>query len=122
MLRSTRLSRSKRLSAASLGPPPIEIRERGEAVEILQQALIDLGYTMPNTTRETGLADGIFGAETKSAVIAFQKREQLQPDGLVGPKTLRRLDDLIFASEARGKAEYLARVATPVPNSALSGS
>jgi len=32
-------------------------------------------------------ADGIFGPNTKKAVIAFQTKHQLQPDGVVGPLT-----------------------------------
>ena len=32
-------------------------------------------------------ADGIFGSQTKSKVIEFQKENKLTPDGIVGPKT-----------------------------------
>lgn len=31
--------------------------------------------------------DGYFGAKTQAAVIAFQKKKGLYPDGIVGPKT-----------------------------------
>jgi peptidoglycan hydrolase-like protein with peptidoglycan-binding domain len=31
--------------------------------------------------------DGLFGLETKNAVQAFQRREHLVDDGIVGPKT-----------------------------------
>eukprot|EP00833_Pecoramyces_ruminatium_P007862 jgi/Orpsp1_1/1181894/evm.model.c7180000079044.1 len=31
--------------------------------------------------------DGIFGPDTEKAVIAFQKKKGLDPDGIVGKKT-----------------------------------
>src|SRR3954451_18508871 len=44
-------------------------------------------------------ADGEYGPETAAAVSAFKVREGLQPsDGVVGPKTMQRLDDH-FATE-----------------------
>jgi len=121
-LKSTRLSRCARIVAASGHARPIAVGEKGEAVEIVQQALIDLKYSMPISTRATGLADGIFGVETKSVVAAFQKRERLQPDGIVGPKTLRRLDELVAQVEFRDKSDYLARISAPPPHCPISGS
>jgi peptidoglycan hydrolase-like protein with peptidoglycan-binding domain len=32
-------------------------------------------------------ADGIYGAATRTAVMRFQRRQGLRPDGIVGPKT-----------------------------------
>lgn len=47
---------------------------RNEAVRVLQAAL--------------GLAvDGAFGPKTLAAVVAYQRRHQLSPDGIVGPAT-----------------------------------
>ncbi|MFR1982539.1 MAG: peptidoglycan-binding domain-containing protein [Christensenellaceae bacterium] len=37
-----------------------------------------------------GEADGIFGAGTKAAVIAFQKRTGLTADGIVGVPPIAR--------------------------------
>jgi peptidoglycan hydrolase-like protein with peptidoglycan-binding domain len=121
-LKSMRLSRCKRIIAASGSAPPILIGEKGEAVEIVQQALIDLKFPMPISTRATGLADGVFGVETKSVVEAFQKRERLQLDGKVGPKTLGRLDELIVQMEVRGRIDYLARISAQPPHCPISGS
>lgn len=36
-------------------------------------------------------ADGVFGKNTKAAIIAFQKKNGLVPDGIVGPQTLMKL-------------------------------
>lgn len=38
-----------------------------------------------------GNVDGIFGTATKNAVIYFQKKNNLNPDGIVGKKTLAAL-------------------------------
>lgn len=56
----------------------LKLGSRGEAVRQVQLALhlVD---------------DGIFGVLTEEAVIAFQRREGLTPDGIVGPATLARL-------------------------------
>ncbi len=55
----------------------------GEVTQI-QQRLNELGYN-------AGKADGIFGSNTKNAVLAFQRDYGLSADGIVGPATLRAL-------------------------------
>lgn len=46
-----------------------------------------------NVQSKLGLpADGIFGKNTKAAVIAFQKKNGLVTDGIVGPQTLAKLN------------------------------
>ena len=40
--------------------------------------------------------DGDFGPETKQAVIAFQKYNDLYEDGIVGPDTWRIIDDIYY--------------------------
>lgn len=56
----------------------------GAEVTTLQNRLIALGYL-------AGSADGKFGRNTKSAVIAFQKANGLSADGVVGTDTSTRL-------------------------------
>ena len=56
----------------------------GNEVTTLQNRLIALGYL-------AGSADGKFGRNTKSAVIAFQKANGLSADGVVGTDTSTRL-------------------------------
>lgn len=50
----------------------------------IQQRLKELGYYQ-------GSIDGIYGTQTRNAVIKFQKDYGLTADGIVGPKTLRML-------------------------------
>lgn len=57
-----------------------------ELVRVVQQRLLQLGYSLPRFG-----ADADFGTETYNAIIAFQKAQGLSADGIVGPKTLRAL-------------------------------
>lgn len=52
---------------------------RGDDVKEMQQALANADITVE--------VDGIFGPGTERAVIAFQKKEGLVVDGIVGPAT-----------------------------------
>jgi murein L,D-transpeptidase YcbB/YkuD len=57
----------------------------GHAVVRLQHRLAQLGYWVGNP-------DGRFGSLTQQAVLAFQKVARLEPDGVVGRRTIRALD------------------------------
>ena len=57
----------------------------GNEVTQIQQKLSSLGFY-------NGAIDGIYGNQTKSAVIAFQKSVGLTPDGIAGSKTLLYLN------------------------------
>ncbi len=63
------------LPAATLKPG-----DHGNAVKQLQGALSSLGYT-------AGTIDGVFGASTERALVAFQTAQHLSPDGVLGPAT-----------------------------------
>lgn len=63
--------------------------DRGNAVKQLQTDLKSLGYNVGQYG-----ADGIFGRDTKDAVMKFQKFHGLVVDGLVGPKTLNKIASL----------------------------
>lgn len=56
---------------------------RGESVKWLQWELNKRGAALQ--------IDGVFGQKTKDAVITYQQNNGLDPDGIVGPKTLRSL-------------------------------
>lgn len=78
----------------------LSYRSSGLHVVQLQEKLKALNYY-------TGEIDGVFGDATHKAVIAFQKRNQLQADGVVGQMTFAALfGDAALADE------------TPVPTAA----
>lgn len=68
---------------------PIKVYKRGskgEAVEALQSALIDLGYGVPAG------ADGQFGGQTEDAIKSFQSSCSLETTGVIDQATLEALD------------------------------
>ena len=71
---------------------------KGNEVKEVQRRLKQWGYY-------TGAVDGIFGAGTKQAVIAFQKKNGLTADGVVGKATYKALgmNDSYNALENGGK-------------------
>ena len=62
----------------------LEMGMTGNDVYALQQRLIELRYL-------TGVADGVFGEETRVALIAFQKNNGITADGKAGSATLRKI-------------------------------
>jgi len=64
---------------------PLRLGSRGSEVKAVQKRLKELGYL--NDT-----ADGVFGPKTEAAVKAFQKRNGLTADGVVGTATRAKLD------------------------------
>jgi hypothetical protein len=58
----------------------LKLGDHGNAVKQLQRALSSLGYT-------TGPIDGVFGASTERALVAFQTAHHLSPDGVLGSAT-----------------------------------
>ncbi len=63
--------------------PTLRAGDSGEEVTKMQQALVNLKYTLSVT--------GTYDAATKDAVIGFQQRNQLSVDGVAGPNTLQKL-------------------------------
>ena len=66
------------------GYPLVRQGSRGVYVCILQDGLTTLGYN-------TGGLDGVFGARTREAVLAYQRSKGLDADGLVGRNTWNQL-------------------------------
>lgn len=56
----------------------------GQEVRTIQDKLRRWGYY-------SGEVDGIYGSGTRKAVVAFQRKNGLTADGIVGPNTLRAL-------------------------------
>src|SRR5262249_5267460 len=63
------------------------------AVQVIVNA-----YLGANSHCDTPLTvDGNFGAQTKTAVMCFQRDSLLNPDGVVGPQTWQELADVVQA-------------------------
>lgn len=94
-LTSPRFRNNQRLQTAAENAPSLKQPERGQAVRLLQQALIDCGYPLPKSTARYGSPDGKYGVETETAVRAFQGNHHLpRIDGHAGHDTLYELDKL----------------------------
>lgn len=61
---------------------------KGVDVKDIQRLLIKKGY-------DAGSVDGKFGPKTERAVKAFQSDNDLKVDGIVGPKTLAKLTEMV---------------------------
>ena len=85
----------------------------GADVKALQEALIELGYTL-----EYG-ADGSFGNETRAAVKAFQKDQRLTQDGKYGDQTHAALMDVLADDEDGNEAPPAEEAPAPVPERKL---
>ncbi len=91
-----RFSRVVELEAAFDDERLIRQGNRGNYVRLIQQSLLDMGYTLP----EAGV-DGIFGPETKAAVERFQTDAgAVDIDGIVGPETMGLLDQRDVTNQA----------------------
>ncbi len=80
-------STSAKQTAASTDPDTLPLLKEGmegDSVKLLQTRLQALGYY-------TGNIDGIFGPNTRIAVIAAQTALKLDGDGIVGAQTWRKL-------------------------------
>ena len=100
-LTAPRFVRNVRLQKASNNDPAMMQGETSIGVRDLQQAFLDLGYKMPKSTGGGMSApDAIFGSETRTVAIQFQKSNGLVPDGIVGKQTLTRLDQIFSASDS----------------------
>jgi peptidoglycan hydrolase-like protein with peptidoglycan-binding domain len=82
---------------------------RGEGLKAVQQALIDMGFSL------YGGADGAYGRQSAKAIRNFQVHArsafpEVQPSGVVDAPTLRALDALAPALKQRGQTDNL-----PVP-------
>ena len=85
-------------------PKTLKKGDSSEAVRTMQEKLISLGFL-------SGKADGQFGIKTYQALVAFQKVNNLDPDGIAGSKTLTTLN----GNPAGAKA-----TATPKPAPAVT--
>lgn len=83
----------------------LNIGASGPAVSRIQQALIDAGFPLPKFG-----VDGIFGQETRQAVISFQRASSLSVDGIIGFSTMSSLNALFT-----GGSPNSAGIVPPIP-------
>lgn len=79
--------------------------DKGSEVKKLQQNLISLGYNFGNYG-----ADGSYGGTTENTVKQFQKDNKLAVDGVSGPATQSKIQELLAnKTPAIPKNDYLTR-------------
>jgi len=92
---------AQRIKEALNNSPVMALGERGEAVKVVQQALIDLGdvrIAIPDG------ATGYFGKQTFDAVVAFQKAGRLvSTNGQVGNETLGKFGRVVCQRSDRSE-------------------
>lgn len=96
-LTSPRFNWNARLQMAANNSPALRKGSGGLCIRHIQQALIDLGHPLPKSTAKYSTPDGMFGGETKQAVIDFQKEQKktlsyFSVDGVVGGQTMGAFD------------------------------
>jgi len=77
----------------------------GGEVRLIQNRLRNWGYYL-------GTADGVYGQQTKSAVLAFQRKNGLAADGIAGAATLKAMGlyDAGASRYSRNEFNLLARL------------
>lgn len=95
-------------------PPNLVIQQgaAGGLVTRLQYLLTYVSQVYPEVPPVT--RDGVFGSATRNAVIAFQSRFGLTPDGVVGPATWKMLYDVFSGIGAVVPPPSVPPVAPPV--------
>jgi len=84
----------------------------GDAVKEVQQLLKDYGFY-------NGLIDGRYGALTQAAVKAFQRKNGLTVDGMVGAKTYAKLTDGTALSKNDGTTAQFPDTTGLSPNGSM---
>ena len=74
----------------SINNDVLSIGDTGEDVKELQEWLVKLGYNVGSKG-----PDGDFGSKTYAAVIDFQRKNNLDDDGIVGPLTKNAIKEAI---------------------------
>lgn len=68
----------------------LSIGDTSDAVKELQEWLVKLGYNVGAKG-----PDGDFGSKTYAAVVDFQEKHNLDPDGIVGPLTKKAIKEAV---------------------------
>jgi len=84
----------------------LKIGVRGTDVRQLQQVLRTLGY-------DPGGVDGVFGARTAAAVLAFQTARGLGSDGVIGPQSRQEISRILDVTRHSPALDPSARTLRP---------
>lgn len=97
-------------AAPSVTPsePILRVGSKGDAVRSLQTKL--KAIINPNL-----VIDGDFGNNTKNAVINFQKKYGLTPDGIYGPKSAAKMKE-VYGSSNKAPAGYKVKITASALN------
>lgn len=87
-------AKALKTAAATSGQPEAD----PATVRTIQQLLVDAGYT-------PGPADGIYGPKTRAAILAYQRKMELTPDGLITGELVASLQESGKATVARLEME-----------------
>lgn len=98
------LSTGRSADAACSISATLQLGARSDAVRCLQSALVTAGYS-------PGPIDGIFGSQTRTAVIAYQRAKRLYVDGIVGRQTATSLG--IWGTAPTGSARCTPPASVP---------
>lgn len=80
-------------AAVGVNAATVKVGSKGATVKTIQTKLKRWGYL-------TGTVDGVFGAQTKAAVIRFQRKNGLTADGIVGPATAKAMGVSLGSSQS----------------------
>ena len=81
----------------------VNAKSSAQDIKLVQKKLKNWGYYK-------GAVDGIFGKQTKAAVLLFQKRNGLVQDGIVGNKTLAAMGISVKSLTSSGSSSSSSSV------------
>lgn len=79
--------------------PTLRRGDKGADVKTMQKALRKIGFGL--ISGEEMVVDGSFGRITQSTVVAFQTLTGLKQDGICGPKTWAKIDEMLIAEPVK---------------------
>lgn len=89
-------------SSTTTSYPTLRYGSKGDLVFQMQRMLNQLGSNLT--------ADGIFGNGTRSAVVAFQRKNGLEADGICGSKTWKKLLEMAANIKPAEPAKYTVTI------------
>jgi len=92
----------------------LNLGSQGEQVKELQKYLQGMGYTNADGTPLK--VDGIYGSNTKTAVMQFQSKNGLTADGIFGPKTLAATKNITSTGTQEGSSPTSGNTGTKAPD------